>query len=369
MRKEEKRTVPVVLLILSISLSNVVYAGGESNSPLQSESCQKASQAEGSLINSMSKVLCRQQYENHEDFTDLLREASGIVGPESSAPRRKETPKQHVHVERPPATPPKKHARAQAPGAHRWGRTGFVSSDKSYTQVVKKRQPATRRTKTRVVSDASIRREYKVGTKLHHLNRAQRKELKGKYKSLAKRKDVNKFLGEIQDREGGELLMIVGGTRHKSRDCRKRIAKLKTSGHPRQQGLPGRCFLTTRKYGLSTAAGLYQITNTNWKTLSRLLWLEDFSALNQKIAALELVRTSAVIGSRTGEGLVALVKGDMKTAMRLGVDPWASFPTSRWYDGGSARRSQSAQRKFKRSGKGKYARQQSNDNFRRTTAS
>jgi muramidase (phage lysozyme) len=150
-------------------------------------------------------------------------------------------------------------------------------------------------------------------------------------------------------------LRIVGGTRHKSRDCRNQIARLNTSGHPRDQKLPCRCFLTTRRYGLSTASGKFQITYTNWKILRSLLDLEDFSARNQKIAALELVRSSNVKGSRVGDGFVALVRGDVGSAISLGTDPWASFPNSRWYGGGSARLPQYARREPKRSGKGKYA--------------
>jgi muramidase (phage lysozyme) len=368
MSKEGTNMAPVVLLLFSIGLSNAVYAEGNSNFASLSEDCRKASEEADNPSNSLPKALCRRQYEMDKDFDALLRQADGLTGQTSSDTERKEVPEEHARVERPTAAPPRRHAKARARNAHHWGGTGFASSHKPHTQVIRNRRPTTRRAKTRVVSTASIRAQYYIGRKLRDLTPAERRELKSKYKSLLTRKDVNRFLDRIEKKEDGALLRIVGGTRHKSRDCQKRIAKLNTSGHPREQHLPCRCFFSTRKYGLSTASGKYQITYTNWRILSRRLALEDFSAPNQKIAALELVRSSSVKGSRVGTGFIALVQGDEASALRLGTDPWASFPGSRWYSG-SARLPQSARRELKRSGKGKYARHQSDDNFRRTTIS
>jgi len=178
---------------------------------------------------------------------------------------------------------------------------------------------------------AEIRDLIRPGIPLSDLTASERAALKRLYRSLLKRRTTRAFLYAIQTGEDGALLRIVGYTRTKSLSCQKRIARLTVrGGHLKEQGLPDKCFVRTR-YGLSTAAGLYQIVYyVNWRQLRRLLDLNDFSAENQAIAALELTRSSKVKGSKLGDGLVALIQNDLDTAIRKGTDPWASSPYSRW---------------------------------------
>src|SRR5438270_11681704 len=133
--KEGTSIAPVVLLLFSIGLSNVVYAEGDGNSASLSEDCRKASEDADSLSNSLPKVLCRHQYEIDKDFDALLRQADGLTGQASSDHGRKEVPNQAVRVERPTAMPPKKGAKARGRYAHQWERRGFASRDKAHTQV------------------------------------------------------------------------------------------------------------------------------------------------------------------------------------------------------------------------------------------
>lgn len=369
MRKEATRLVPVALLTLSIGFTIPAHAEGNNNSQPLSDNCRESSQTSGSPVISMPRILCQEAYSNAEVFGNLQELANGITGGTLQDPAKPEPPKQQRTTPKPHGAPPRRQAKAKRQDTHKWGGTGFASFDREHSKGLKGRRTTPRKSQGRFAKTASIRDTYFIGRKLSGLSRARRMELRSKYESLLTRKDVNNFLDWIQRHEGGGLVTVVGGIRGKSPRCQKRIKALSTSAHPKDQGLPNKCFLTTRKYGLSTACGKYQIVHTNWKSISRLLALEDFSAQSQKIAALELVRSSkAVSGGRVGDGLVALVRGDMASAIRLGTDPWAGSPHSRWHSGGSGRVRQEARRGMKRSGKGKYVRQQA-DNLLRGHAS
>jgi hypothetical protein len=104
--------------------------------------------------------------------------------------------------------------------------------------------------------------------------------------SLGNRSYINQLTFEPSDQTA-----VVIGLPGKSAHIQGRIYNLNVSGLVKKKGLPKRYFPTTRKYGLSTAAGSYQIVyNQNWKELSRSLGFKDFSERNQAVAALELVR-------------------------------------------------------------------------------
>lgn len=140
----------------------------------------------------------------------------------------------------------------------------------------------------------------------------------------AKRRDVIAFLEAIQKSEGGGPLTIVGGIRGNSADCWQRIRKLNLSDYPKKQCLPKRYFVSTRKHGLSTAAGSYQIVYyQHWKGLRKLFGYGDFSERNQAVAASELVRSSSDKGGKKGDDTIAFVQGDLVNAIRKGTDPWS----------------------------------------------
>ncbi|MDT7687741.1 MAG: hypothetical protein QOE46_500 [Acidobacteriota bacterium] len=358
MTKEGTRIAPAALLLLSLGLNNALYAEGNNPQSL-SYNCQKATETSSSAIRSMWMILCRQEYENQMDFANLHRLANSIAGQELSDSGTKERPKQPRNIERPPSTPPRRHAKAKSPDVHKWGGTGFAASDKAHSRGPGGRHARVRRPKPHVASDASIRDAYFIRIRLRDLNRSQRMELRSKYESLLTRGDVRDFLNWIQKHEGGGIVTVVGGIRHKSPSCQKLIGRLNTSAHPKDQGLPNKCFLTTRKYGLSTAAGKFQIVHKNWKVLRRLLELKDFSARSQALVALELVRSSKVIGGKVGDGLVALVQGDVAGAIRWGTDPWASSPHSRWYERSRNPSPQYARLRHGKPGHEKHARWQS----------
>lgn len=360
MRKEGAKLLSASLLIFSTGFANPVRAENNDNHQPASENCQKAAEASGSLLTSVSKILCHEEYANDEVFSNLLRQANNLTGQRLPDLPKQEQPKQRRKTEKNHRTRPKRTAKAKRPDAHKWGRSDFAASDKSHSRDVATRKRAAPKPKSRGASAASIRQAYFIGEKLRDLSPRQRKELRSKYESLLKRKDVMAFLNSVERGEGGGLLVIVGGTRGKSTDCQRRIRRLDVSGHPKEQGLPSKCFLTTRTHGLSTAAGMYQIVYyKNWRSLRRLLALEDFSGRSQAIAALELVRSSKVRGAKLGDGLVALVRGDLDNAIRKGTDPWASSPYSRWRGRHPAPLLQYARQELRRLGNEKYALQQS----------
>lgn len=108
---------------------------------------------------------------------------------------------------------------------------------------------------------------------------------------------------------------------------------LTTKTHPAYQFPKDmRCFFHS-KYGCSTAAGLYQITKTNYDYFVKYLGIKDFSKESQDIMALELIRTGRTIkvpGSYPGRGYVEMMKGNPKKALLYGSDDWASSRSSRW---------------------------------------
>lgn len=347
MRKAGTSIAPAILLVCSMGFSGPAYAEGDNPQPL-SENCQRASETSGSVITSMSKILCRQEYENAREFTSLKSLANSLIGRDVSDTGNEGPPKQHRSIEKPPSTPAKQTARAKVAEAHKWGAGDFASSEKAHSQSVRRRKDSALKRGRRHTSAASIRESYFIGRKLRDLTPRERRELRSKLESLMTRQDVKRTLDWIRKHEGGGLVTVVGPTHRKSKDCRERIGRLNTSGHPKEQGLPNKCFLTT-KHGLSTAAGLYQIVYyRNWRSLRPLLGLDNFSARNQGIAALELMRSSKVKGGEIGEGFVALVQGDIVGAICKGTDPWASSPYSRWYGGNSVAKTRYARHELRK---------------------
>jgi muramidase (phage lysozyme) len=361
MREQQAKVALALLFIFSLGSTTPLYAESSSATRPLSENCQKASEASGSYTTSVSKILCQEERNNQEVFGSLLRVTNNLTGKRITDLNEAPPPAPRPNVEKPPSTTPPKRIKAKRSELHRGNNNDFAPSDKPHTQKrgrgrgAKKQKP--RRAKT-VPSATTIRRDYYLDRKLTHLSTAERKDLRRKLEALSKKKTPRSFLVAVERCEGGGLLVVVGGTHRKSADCRRRIRRLNTSGHPKEQGLPNRCFLYTR-HGLSTACGKYQIVYyRNWRHLRRLLNLKDFSAKNQDIAALELVRSSNVRGGQLGEGLVALVQGDLDRAIRKGTDPWACSPYSRWKGKNPAPLLQYARQERKKMGNEKYARQQ-----------
>lgn len=82
--------------------------------------------------------------------------------------------------------------------------------------------------------------------------------------------------------------------------------------HPRKNNCAGSL--------CSTAAGAYQFLSTTWDYLRLRLRLNDFSPLNQDIAAVELLREKGA--------LMFILKGDFETAVSKSNKTWASLPGS-----------------------------------------
>jgi lysozyme len=74
------------------------------------------------------------------------------------------------------------------------------------------------------------------------------------------------------------------------------------------------------KWGVTTAAGAYQITLTTWASLGGSAHYGDFSNIAQDQAAIDLI-------NRRG-ALDAVMSGDLQTAFNLLRNEWASLPTS-----------------------------------------
>jgi tape measure domain-containing protein len=105
--------------------------------------------------------------------------------------------------------------------------------------------------------------------------------------------------------EGGAPDVVVGGKHFDTNN----------PAHPGSYGMGA-----MGPKGWSTAAGNWQITQTNWKKLAPQLGLNNFGDVHQQmLAALALYNESG--------GLKSLLSGDMKGAM-AGTQPWASSPYS-----------------------------------------
>jgi hypothetical protein len=398
MIEQQIKATVACLMILSIGLSGSLQASQLNITQPPSENCAEASKA-------VSRILCEQE-SSHEDVLEVWTETkvSSTTKPipkrENKEPARNPTPSKKQA-----STKPKRTAGAKKDKLHRNGRNHFVASDKAHSKNTRTRRKKNAnnhhkktanahhpvRVKPHATKDkrsgnhsvdikktnrraqgngerksdrtrrapSSIELEdFFLGRKLHELSRAERKILRRSLEALLERKVTIAFLNSLQKCEGGDVLMIVGGSKRKSVDCQRRIAKLDLSGHPKDQGLPDRCFLTTR-HGLSTASGCYQIVYyRNWKRLKRPLGLSNFYPKEQAIAALELVRTSATRNGNVGEGLVALLRNDLDQAIRKGTDPWACSPHSRWRGRHSPPLLRYAQKELRKLENKSYARNQ-----------
>jgi tape measure domain-containing protein len=116
---------------------------------------------------------------------------------------------------------------------------------------------------------------------------------------------VQAMLEALRIAEGGQPNIVVGGGRF----------DMKNPAHPGSYGMG-----MMGAKGWSTAAGNWQITQTNWKKLAPQLGLDNFGDVHQQmIAALALYQQSG--------GLSALLSGDMQGAFK-GTQPWAASPFS-----------------------------------------
>ncbi len=171
------------------------------------------------------------------------------------------------------------------------------------------------------------------GRSLRELTPEQRRQVYEMHKRYAQTREGQIILRTIQRAEGGGLLVLVGKGKGKSALFKRYMANLKTNTHPAYQFPKNmRCFFHS-KYGCSTAAGLYQITKTNYDNYTKYLGIKDFSKESQDIMALELMRTGRAVkvpGSYQGRGYVEMMKNNYKKALRYGSDDWASSNSSRW---------------------------------------
>lgn len=205
--------------------------------------------------------------------------------------------------------------------------------------------PKTKVTKTgkevRVGSLKLSKREAKIynlmlnARNLHELSGEQRKQILDLHKRILKTRDAQILLKTIQIGEDGGLLVIVGKGKGKSKSFKQYMANLTTKTHPAYQFPAGmRCFVHNKQLNrCSTAAGLYQITKTNFDYYQKYLGIKDFSKASQDLIALELIRTGRAVkvqGNYKGRGYVELIKGKLNNAIRYGTNDWASSLHSQW---------------------------------------
>lgn len=170
---------------------------------------------------------------------------------------------------------------------------------------------------------------------LEHLTPRQKARIYRLHKRILKSLDVQIVLQVIKKGEGGGLLIIVGKGYGKSGRFKRIQRRLTTRTHPAYQFPSGmRCFYYNRNVRkCSTAAGLYQITKTNYDKMAKHLGINDFTKESQQIMALELMRTGRakfVRGNYKGRGYVELLKGNVDGAIRYGTNDWASSKFSEW---------------------------------------
>lgn len=334
MRKQAVKCVSALSLVCSMGVTNAIRAEQPLNSRLLSENCKQTWATAENMLITVPKILCREEDAFNEAFDRFMNETAPAQNKSTSGPKQESKFPRYPKPEHPHSTEPRKGPKFRKSKLHGSGRDHAPARHQAHGHGLRGRtKTAHARKPPRLTPDASavgLTHIY-LGTELRNLSYAEREELRRVLESLLKSRVVIAFLNAVQHGEGGSPREVVGGMHGKSADCQKRISSLDLSGHPKEQGLPDRCFLTTRKHGLSTAAGSWQIVYyRNWRTLRKLLRLKNFSERSQAIAALELVRTSKVPGGKVGEGLVALIKGDLEKAIRKGTDPWASSPYSRW---------------------------------------
>ena len=133
------------------------------------------------------------------------------------------------------------------------------------------------------------------------------------YQALAQNPNVRMFLDLVEKTEG-----VKHG--YNTLFGNEKIASL--ADHPRVR----KTFKQTDgKKNVTTAAGRYQFLESTWDDVAKKLGLRDFSAANQDIAAIELMR-------RNGS-LAAVLKGDFGTAVQKAGVTWASLPSSPYPQG------------------------------------
>jgi muramidase (phage lysozyme) len=76
--------------------------------------------------------------------------------------------------------------------------------------------------------------------------------------------------------------------------------------------------LTLSAGGVSTAAGMYQITVDTWKQHGGKMGLTDFSPKTQDLIAVEMLRSVGVIEK--------VKAGDIASSMRAPANKWAALP-------------------------------------------
>jgi muramidase (phage lysozyme) len=118
---------------------------------------------------------------------------------------------------------------------------------------------------------------------------------------------IQALLATIQTAEGGKLNVMAGGR-----------TVLSGAAHPGEIVPSSQWFQGSK--GPSSAAGLFQITRTNWRSIAPKLGLNNFSDPHQQqLAALYLM------SQHTG-GLEALTSGDPSRMMGLAAKDWSSTP-------------------------------------------
>ena len=133
------------------------------------------------------------------------------------------------------------------------------------------------------------------------------------YQALAQNPNVRMFLDLVEKTEG-----VKHG--YNTLFGNEKFASL--ADHPRVR----KTFKQTDgKKNVTTAAGRYQFLESTWDDVAKKLGLRDFSAANQDIAAIELMR-------RNGS-LAAVLKGDFDTAVQKSGVTWASLPSSPYPQG------------------------------------
>lgn len=356
MRKQAIRAATALPLMCCIGFPSAIHAEPAGDRPL-SANCKQAWAMSESRSMTVPKILCREE-DVYDDAIDRFMRETEVspppvnAAPPAPAPTRRPKPKfpRGSKAERHRTTKPEKTAREKSTKTHSAGKNHFAARHQAHGKKLPERKGVAtgqrqsaytgqRRTESarrklqreRAAAFAAALRALHLGVDLDDLTPKQRLEVRSVLESLLGRQVTIAFLNALMHAEAGGPLVVVGGLYGKSADCQRRIKKLNFKGHPKEQNLPNRCFLRTRKYGLSTAAGSWQIVYyRNWRGLRQLLKLEDFTERNQAVAALELVRGSAVRGGQVGEGLVALLRNDLDSAISKGTDPWASSPYSRW---------------------------------------
>lgn len=183
--------------------------------------------------------------------------------------------------------------------------------------------------------EAKIYNLIKNGRNLDQLSLEQRTDVLNLHKRMLKTRDAQILLRTIQIGEAGGLLVIVGKGQGKSKLFKQYMANLTTKTHPAYQFPAGmRCFVHNKQLNrCSTAAGLYQITKTNFDYYQKYLGIKDFSKESQDIMALELIRTGRAVkvqGNYKGRGYVELINGKMNNTIRYGTNDWASSLHSQW---------------------------------------